>query len=164
MWPRAANVVTAAVNDFMIYRARGWTVDHAAGDSRSVTRWAQARVSFAVPELQDRYGAFEVGGVRLCWLLNRRLLGFTYASGEDRAALYVMEAQGLALPTPDRKLPNGKSASVHRVKGHGVAVWTESDLVFILVAADGVFARVLRVADRADALRSSLRPIDRDTS
>lgn len=153
--PSGNSVITASVNDFITYRARGWTVDHATSDARSLAQWAQARVSFAVPVLKDRFGTFEVGGVRLCWLLNRRLLGLTYASGEDRAVVYVMEAQGLALPAADRTLPDGTRASVHHEKGHGVAVWTEADLVFVLVAADKDFAHALQLAGQRTDLRQS---------
>lgn len=158
-------VVTASVQDFITYRARGWTVDHAASDARSLTQWAQARVTFAVPTLKERLGPFEVGGVRLCWLLNRRLLGLTYASGEGRAVVYVMEAKGLALPAADQTLPDGRRAAVQHVKGHGVAVWSESDLVFVLVAAEQDFARVLRrTGQRADRASRGPQRTDRDTS
>lgn len=153
--PSRSSVVTASVNDFITYRARGWTVDHAAADGRILAQWAQARVGFAVPELRERFGPFEIGGVRLCWLLNRRLLGVTYASGDDRAVLYIMEAQGLALPPADRTMASGARASVHRVTGHGVAVWTESDLVFVLVAAEKEFTRVLDVASQRSGGRAS---------
>lgn len=146
MRPSGASVVTASVDDFITYRARGWTVDHAARDGSSLAAWAQARVAFAVPELRERFGAFEVSGVRLCWLLNRRLLGLTYSSGEDRAVIYVMERQGLPLPSADRTLPDGRPASIHHAKGHGVAVWTEKDLVFVLVAAEKDFGRALPLA------------------
>lgn len=163
--PSRTTIINASVNDFITYRARGWTVDHAASDARSLTEWAQARVTFAVPELRSRYGAFEVGGVRLCWLLNRRLLGLTYASGDDRAVVYIMDAQGLALPIADRELPNGTRASIHQVKGHGVAVWTESDLVFVLVAAEKDFARALELTgQRSEGLLHKAQRRDRDTS
>ncbi len=146
--PNGNSVVTASVNDFITYRARGWTVDLAARDANALSAWAQARVSFAVPALKERFGTFEIGGVRLCWLLNRRLLGLTYASGEDRAVVYVMEAQGLILPTADQSLPDGRRAAVQHVKGHGVAVWSENDLVFVLVAGEKDFSRALQVAGR----------------
>jgi len=150
------SVVDASVDDFITYRARGWTVDYATRDARSLAAWAQARVGFAVPEIKKRFGAFEVGGVRLCWLLNRRLVGLTYANGEDRAVVYLMEAQGLALPAADRTLPDGARASVHHRNGHGVAVWTDSDLVFVLVAAEKDFSRALeRTGQRAGNRQSN---------
>lgn len=163
--PSRTTIVNASVNDFITYRARGWTVDHAASDARSLTAWAQARVTFAVPEVKSRYGAFNVGGVRLCWLLNRRLLGLTYASGDDRAVVYIMDAHGLALPMADRELPSGRRASIHQVKGHSVAVWTENDLVFVLVAAEKDFARALELtSQRSEGSLGSARWRDRDTS
>lgn len=163
--PGPTSVVTASVNDFITYRARGWTVDHAARDPRRLAEWAQARVTFAVPELKPQVGAFTVDGVRLCWLLERRLLGVTYASGEDRAVVYLMEARGLALPAADRTLPGGTRASVHHVKGHGVAVWTEKDLLFVLVAAGKDFPRVLQGGgQRADARERPARAAGNDTS
>jgi hypothetical protein len=140
------DVVQASVEDFITYRAKGWTVDLAAHDGRTVAEWAQARVPFAVPAVRDRIGIFEVGGVRLCWLLERRLVGVTYATGEDRAVLYVMEAGGLSLPQPNRVLGGNRHVAVEQHKGHGVAVWTESDLVFVLVAAEAVFDRILESA------------------
>jgi len=142
----STNVVNASVQDFITYRARGWTVDHAARDGRSLAAWAQARVAFAVPEIKERIGGFEIGGVRLCWLLDRRLLGVTYIQGADHAVVYVMEADGLALPTADRHLAGGIRASIHHYKGHGAAIWTHSDLVFVLVAAEKDFERLLEVA------------------
>ena len=145
MLPRSSSVVTASVQDFITYRARGWNVDFPSRDVRSLSAWAQARVFFAVPEPKQRLGAFEVSGIRLCWLLNRRLLSLTYSLGSDHAVVYVMESDGLALPAADRTLTSGARASVHQYKGHGVAVWTESDLVFVLVAAEKVFERVLDV-------------------
>lgn len=163
--PGTNSVVAASVNDFITYRARGWTVDHAASDPRSLTEWAQARVSFAVPEVKERVGAFDVGGIRLCWLLNRRLLGLTYANGEDRAVVYVMEAHGLSLPTADRTLHDGRRASIQHVKGHGVAVWTESDLAFVLVAAEKDFTRALQLtSQRAGRSIGGKDRADRDTS
>ncbi|WP_028345762.1 anti-sigma factor family protein [Bradyrhizobium murdochi] len=140
------DVVQASVEDFITYRAKGWTVDLAARDGRTVTEWAQARVPFAVPPVTDRIGVFEVGGVRLCWLLERRLLGVTYETGDDRAVLYVMEAGGLSLPQPDRVIGGNRHVAVAQHKGHGVAVWTENDLVFVLVAAEPVFDRILELA------------------
>ena len=163
-WLQLGNnsVVAASVNDFIVYRSRGWTVDHAAKDARSLTDWAQARVTFAVPSLREHFGAFEIGGVRLCWLLNRRLLGLTYASGEDRAVVYVMEAHGLSVPPADRTLSDGHRVAVQHVKGHGVAVWSESDLVFVLVAAERDFDRALVLAGHK--AQGSLRPLINDSS
>lgn len=140
------DVVRASVEDFITYRAKGWTVDLAAHDGRTVTEWAQARVRFAMPPVRDQIGVFAVGGVRLCWLLERRLIGVTYATGDDRAVLYVMEAGGLSLPQPDRVLGGNRHVAVAQHKGHGVAVWTENDLVFVLVAAEPVFDRILELA------------------
>lgn len=140
------DVAQASVEDFITYRAKGWTVDLAARDGRAVAEWAQARVPFAVPPVRDRMGVFEVGGVRLCWLLERRLLGVTYATGDDRAVLYVMEADGLSLPLPDRLLGGNRRVAVAQHKGHGAAVWTENDLVFVLVAGEPVFDRILELA------------------
>lgn len=165
MLQAGTSVVTASVNDFITYRARGWTVDHAARDAGSLAAWAQARVAFAVPDLREQFGVFEASGVRLCWLLNRRLLGVTYASGDDRAVVYVMETQGLPLPSADRILPNGARGSIHYAKGHGVAVWTQKDLVFVLVASEQDFARALpHAVERGDAVDRSLHPRRRDTS
>ena len=137
------SVVNASVQDFVVNRASGWTVDYSAQDVGALSRWAQDRVSFAVPDLKERLGAFEIGGVRLCWLLDRRLLGITYRSGESRALLYVMTANGLALPAADRRLASGALASIHHHQGHGVAVWREGGLVFVLVAAEKDFERAL---------------------
>ncbi|MBA3518400.1 MAG: class I SAM-dependent methyltransferase [Rhizobiales bacterium] len=81
--------------------------------------------------------------VRLCSLLTRRLIGLTYARGEERAVIYIMEARGLSLPEADRTLPSGARASVQYVRGHGVAVWSEHDLAFVLVSADRAFARLV---------------------
>jgi len=165
VWPNPAPVITASVHDFITYRAKGWTVDHAAPDGRALSEWAQSRVTFAVPTLKERFGAFEIGGIRLCWLLNRRLLGLTYANGEDRAVLYMMEAQGLVVPHAETVLPDGVRASVHHMKGHGVAVWSESDLVFVLVAAEKDFTRILQgAAKRADSPYLPNGRPDRDTS
>jgi len=148
VWPAlfARDVVTASVQDFITYRAKGWTVDVAGRSGRDLASWAQARVAFAVPELKSRIGPLEIGGVRLCWLLDRRLLGVTYQQGDVRAVLYVMEASGLALPAADRTLSGGRRVAIEHRMGHGVAVWAESDLAFVLVAADPDFARLLEVA------------------
>jgi anti-sigma factor (TIGR02949 family) len=162
--PSDNSVIAASVNDFITYRARGWTVDHTAQDVHSLSDWAQARVSFAVPELKERLGDFEVRGVRLCWLLDRRLLGLTYANGDDRAVVYVMEAKGLVLPAADRTLPDGRRASVQHVKGHGVALWAERDLVFVLVAAQKDFARALQLAGQRAEGSAGIGRSDRDTS
>ncbi len=137
------SVVNASVQDFVTNRASGWTVDYSTQDVGALSRWAQDRVSFAVPDLKERLGAFEVGGVRLCWLLDRRLLGITYRNGESRALLYVMTANGLALPSAERRLASGALASIHHHQGHGVAVWSESGLVFVLVAAEKDFEGAL---------------------
>lgn len=165
VWPSSTPIVSAPLNDFITYRAKGWTLDHAAPDARALAAWAQARVSFAVPELKERLGPFEAGGIRLCWLLNRRLLGVTYAKGEDRAVLYLMEAQGLAVPAADAVLSDGTRASVQYMKGHGVAVWSRNDLVFVLVAAEKDFTRFLQ-GDNNRAERPRERPagLFRDTS
>jgi anti-sigma factor RsiW len=137
------DVVSASVNDFITYRDTGWTVDLAARDGATLAAWAQSRVSFAVPEPKSTLSGLEVGGIRLCWLLNRRLIGLTYARGNDRAVLYIMEAQGLSLPPMDQPLSTGTRAAVRHVKGHGVAVWAERDLVFVLVAAEPAFDRLV---------------------
>jgi anti-sigma factor (TIGR02949 family) len=158
VWPGRATVASAAVNDFITYRAKGWTVDLAARDARALADWAQSRVSFAVPALQERFGGFEIGGIRLCWLLNRRLLGLTYSNGDDRAVVYIMESRDLAIPVADLALPSGRRASVHSVNGHGVAIWSENDLVFVLVAAEKDFSRMLPAAG------AGLRWTDRNTS
>lgn len=142
------DMIAPIVQDFITYRDRGWTVDLEARDSRSVAAWAQTRVSFAVPDLKERIGSHEIGGVRLCWLLERRLIGVTYLSGQSRAVLYVLDGEGLTLPKPDYHLANHRPVAVRHLKGHGVAVWTENDLVFVLVAADYDFARVLSVASQ----------------
>lgn len=142
------DMIAPIVQDFITYRDRGWTVDHDARDSRSVAAWAQTRVSFAVPDLKERIGNHEIGGVRLCWLLERRLIGVTYLSGQSRAVLYVLDGEGLTLPKPDYHLANHRPVAVRHLKGHGVAVWTENDLVFVLVAAEIDFERVLAVASR----------------
>lgn len=96
-----------------------------------------------MPEPKTTLHGFDVGGIRLCWLLNRRLIGLTYARGNDRAVLYIMESHGLPLPEPDRALSTGVRAAVQHAKGHGVAVWSERDLVFVLVAAESAFGRFL---------------------
>ncbi|MEQ1711299.1 MAG: zf-HC2 domain-containing protein [Hyphomicrobium sp.] len=150
------DMIAPIVQDFITYRDRGWTVDHDARDSRSVAAWAQTRVSFAVPDLKQRIGSHEIGGVRLCWLLERRLIGVTYLSGSSRAVLYVLDGEGLTLPKPDYHLANHRPVAVRHLKGHGVAVWTENDLVFVLVAADLDFERVLAVASQRSCPLPSL--------
>lgn len=142
--PRQQSVATALVDDFVTYRDRGWTVDLAANDKRTLAAWGQSRVLFAVPELKQSIGDLEIAAIRLCSLLTRRLIGLTYARGEERAVIYIMEAHGLSLPETDRTLPSGARAAVQYVKGHGVAVWSEHDLAFVLVAADRAFARLVK--------------------
>jgi hypothetical protein len=152
-----SQVVTAPVQDFMTYRASGRPLDFTTHDRSALAEWAQARITFALPELRQRIGAFEVAGARLCWLLDRRLVGVSYDNGDDRAVIYVMEGGGLVLPQADRQLANGVAASIHHHKGYGVAVWSHGDLVFVLVAAEKDFEAMLEVATHSTAPRGNAR-------
>lgn len=156
------DVVDATVQDYAVYRARGWTVDKAARDSGELLRWAQERVGFAVPSARSSIGDLSIAGVRLCWLLDRRLLGLTYTDGTRRAVLYVMESRGLALPPFARELPDGRRIAVRHHIGHGVGLWMEADLLHVFVSDDPRFDElVMSAAPRRggiDAMDAGRKP------
>jgi anti-sigma factor RsiW len=145
--PAPRDVVDAAVHDFITYRDRGWTLDLSAHDGATVAAWAESRVPFALPTPADRLGVFELRGVRLCWLLDRRLVGVSYRHGEERAVLYVMTADGLDVPPPDRRLPDGRDVAVVEHMGLGVAVWRGHGLVYLLIAPGRDLGRALARLD-----------------
>jgi anti-sigma factor RsiW len=127
-------VIAEPVQDFITFRLSGRTEDFVSRDAAELARWAESRTTFALPPLRQDLGDYQLTGGRLCWLLDRRLAGISYARGSEKAVVYLMDGAGLSIPTSGRPLDTGARVRIHHYKGHGVAVWREHDIIYVVVA------------------------------
>jgi len=127
-------VIAEPVQDFITFRLSGRTEDFVSHDAIALARWAESRTTFALPPLQQWLGDYQLTGGRLCWLLDRRLAGISYARDDEKTVVYVMDGAGLSIPTSGKPLDVDTRVRIHHYKGHGVAVWREHDLIYVVVA------------------------------
>lgn len=143
-------IETTLFRDFATLVETNGRLDFEDRDPLRVLAWFEARVPFALPRLA---AITEIGvrGGRLCWLLERRVAALHLGSRDERASLYITEAEGLTLRDGQRLPAPGSEPVLSREGGIVGAFWRDGRLAFGLVgvrpeAAIGKLAERLRLS------------------
>ena len=130
----ATEVVAETVNDFLTFRASGRKLHVAGAAPDEVRRWLAERVNFDIPMGIAPPPGFELTGGRLCAFLNRRLVFLHYEMGPHGVSLYVMNEEGLELPTRQRRRAGTRQVAATSLKGVTNVAWRDEGLVFVVVS------------------------------
>jgi len=126
-------VVQEAVQDLQGFIADRRPLDLASSDPAALRSWFEGKVDFAPPLPVVAAEADLIGG-RLCGFLQRRIAAYLYRADDQLVALYVMPADGLALPAGATVTLAGRAALIRELRGFASVFWQEGDLAYVLVS------------------------------
>jgi len=127
------DVVDTFFRDFETYLLKDKAVDVIESRMSGLASWYDSRLSFSLPPLKARGDGLDLVGGRLCWLLERRLASLSYEAHDGPLVLYVMDAQGIRVPTGGTEPGLGESVSRHRSAGNSSVIWTSGRLLLVMV-------------------------------
>lgn len=134
-------IVSTLISDFETFLFAERVLDFTASEVAGAVDWYGSKLDFQLPAFPVEPGGNRLIGGRLCWLFGRRLASLSFEGADGALALYVMSADGLALPENQA----GLDVSVHRKGRFTNVVWRQGDLAIGLVG-DGPSGRVEQVA------------------
>lgn len=143
--PGAADPVDTFFRDFETYLLKDRAVDVSETNMVQLAGWFSDRLPFALPPIGSSGGGAALIGGRLCWLLDRRLASLSYETADGPIVVYVMDADGIALPEGRETSEIGDQLSWHRSKASTSLMWRSGDLLVVMVGTQEV-RRLMTIA------------------
>ena len=132
--PRPESAVETFFHDFETYLAKDKAIDIAETSMVRLAQWYGSRLPFRLPPVGSAGQSASLVGGRLCWLLERRLASLSYESQDGSMVLYIMNADGIAVPEGRNEQALGTNVSWHRSDGHTSLVWRADALLYVMVS------------------------------
>lgn len=138
-----------AVNDHLRILYAEHPLDVPSGGVHQVRPWFEGKVDFAPTHVFEGDDDLPMQGGSVALFQDRKAAAFVYKRKLHLVTLFVMRAQGLAWPTPDKD--EGR-VRVHFGGDRGFATvsWIDGDLGYVLVSdvdkteLDGIVAKMTR--------------------
>ena len=127
------DIADTLIRDFETFLFAERVLDVVTPDPAAIASWYRARLDFELPRLAAELDGYRLAGGRLCWLLDRRLASLSFEGGDGSLALYIMSAEGFALPNGDPTGGAPPDATLHHRDRFTNVIWREGDLVLGLV-------------------------------
>jgi anti-sigma factor RsiW len=115
-------VIEAPIEDMATFLDSGREVDIVSSSPEAVRAWMAQRVGFDPPP--PALAGLRLVGGRLCYLLDRRLVAYSYERHGRPLTLYLVPAGGLALP---------ESGAAGEARGLRAIAWRDGELFRVLV-------------------------------
>ncbi|MEM8645220.1 MAG: hypothetical protein AAGF86_02645 [Pseudomonadota bacterium] len=131
---RPESAVETFFHDFETYLAKDKAIDIAETSMVRLAQWYGSRLPFRLPPVGSAGQAASLVGGRLCWLLERRLASLSYESQDGSMVLYIMNADGIAVPEGRSEPALGENVSWHRSDNHTSLVWRSDALLYVMVS------------------------------
>ncbi len=131
---RPESAVETFFHDFETYLAKDKSIDIAETSMVRLAQWYGSRLPFRLPPVGSTGQTASLVGGRLCWLLERRLASLSYEGQDGSMVLYIMNADGIAVPEGRSEPELGENVSWHRSDGHTSLVWRSDALLYVMVS------------------------------
>lgn len=131
---RPESAVETFFHDFETYLAKDKAIDISETSMVRLAQWFGSRLPFQLPPVGSAGQIASLVGGRLCWLLERRLASLSYEGQDGSMVLYIMSADGIAIPEGQEDATLGQNVSWHRSAGNTSLVWRSNELLYVMVS------------------------------
>ena len=131
---RPESAVETFFHDFETYLAKDKATDISETSMIRLAQWFGSRLPFQLPPVSSAGQTASLVGGRLCWLLERRLASLSYEGNQGAMVLYIMNADGIAVPEGQQDPTLGQNVSWHRSAGNTSLVWRSNQLLYVMVS------------------------------
>jgi anti-sigma factor RsiW len=138
--PVEARVMTVPVGEFRDWVGSKRPLDVVEQDPERLQRWFVPKVAFDPPKPLGYASGINLNGGRLCNFFNRWIASYMYTVDGHVASLYIMPADGLALPVMSQTALRaggeaaGRASAVWSADGYSHVLWLRGGLIYSLVA------------------------------